>query len=104
MRARVASGIDRPGVSFRTKEMVEGLRSRCSASIFRLARRVPWFGGSDLGMYVVHSFTEAGCRDSEAASAFIDQILAEDRQARSKQSLRRTACGGNHRQGAVGIP
>src|ERR1700723_3621990 len=38
MRSRVASGMERPGVLLRTKEMVEGLRSRCSARTLRLAR------------------------------------------------------------------
>src|ERR1700729_575517 len=37
--SRVAGGIERPGALFNTKETVAGLRSRCSASIFRLTRR-----------------------------------------------------------------
>jgi hypothetical protein len=38
-RSRVTGGIDRPGELFSTNDTVAGLRSRYSASIFRLTRR-----------------------------------------------------------------
>src|ERR1700733_13829681 len=41
MRSRVACGIERPGTSFNTTEMVAGLNPRCSANVFKLAGLSP---------------------------------------------------------------
>jgi hypothetical protein len=39
--------MDRPGASFRTNDIVDGLKSRYSASILRLVRRVECGGDAE---------------------------------------------------------
>src|ERR1035437_1141581 len=53
MRSRVACGMERPGTSFSTTEMVAGFNSRCSANCFS-----PMVSFLDPGFFFIGSFLE----------------------------------------------